>query len=210
MEVIKIILTFTPARNEAKLIKACSCKIIFQPTVMKILNWVFAEDKLDVLCCDSFNINSCQNVKILHASGKQEIWYYLLVSCAALRCWHSWQVVTTWQYLWLTCICYCQSFNCVKQEMLDILTQWNVWVTKLVTCCLFYVRINLDKCDKMTAWQADCVRRWLFAKMTVWRDDCVTRWLCDKMTVWQNDCVTRWLCDKTTVWQDNCIIRLLW
>lgn len=71
-----------------------------------------------------------------------------------------------------------------KKCSLDILTQWNVWVTKLVTCCLFYVRINLDKCDKMTAWQADCVTRWLFAKMTEWRDDCVTRWLFDKMFVW--------------------------
>ena len=60
-----------------------------------------------------------------------------------------------------------------KKCSLDILTQWNVWVTN--------------------------VTRWLRDKMTVWRDDCVTRWLCDKMTVWQDDCMTR-LCDKMTVW----------
>ena len=116
-----------------------------------------ARTKLMLLECDSFNINSCQNVKILHASGKQEIWYYLLVSCAALRCWHSWQVVTTWQYLWLTCICYCQSFNCVKQEMflrysytMKCLSDKNLWHVASYMYELIWTNVTRWLCDKLT------------------------------------------------------------
>ena len=172
-----------------------------------------ARTKLMLLECDSFNINSCQNVKILHASGKQEIWYYLLVSCAALRCWHSWQVVTTWQYLWLTCICYCQSFNCVKQEMflrysytMKCLSDKNLWHVASFMYELIWTNVTRWLRDKLTVCQDDCVPRWLCDEMTDWQDDCVTKWLCDKMTVWQDDCVTRWLHDKT-VWQDDCVIK---
>ena len=167
MAAIKIILPFATNPKWTRLIQAFKHCLWFYLDIFalcKSITWQFSETlkvyidyynsglsessgartKLMLPECDSFNINSCQNVKILHASGKQEIWYYLLVSCAALRCWHSWQVVTTWQYLWLTWIC--QSFNCVKQEMLDIFTKWKVWVT----CCLFYVVYNLEKCDCVT------------------------------------------------------------